>query len=135
MRELRRFGIIRLAAVLCLAQPSFAPAATINVPADHPTIQAAINAAFSDLDEIVVAPGTYNECLNLLGKAITLQSSGGPAVTTIDGTGLNCSVITCESGETSATIINGFTVTNGTGNPNPVTLTTFGGGMNNQNSS
>lgn len=57
---------------------------TINVPADQPTIQAAINAATNG-DTILVAPGTYAENINFGAKAITVASSGCPSVTTIDG--------------------------------------------------
>lgn len=46
------------------------------------SIQAAIDNAV-DTDEIVVAPGTYVENINLLGKAVTVYSTGGPAITTI----------------------------------------------------
>ncbi len=47
------------------------------------SIQTAIDNAV-DTDEIVVAPGTYFEAINILGKAIMLHSSDGPEVTTID---------------------------------------------------
>ena len=64
-----------------------------------------------ETDEIVVAPGTYFEFnINFLGKAITLRSSDGPDVTTIDGTG-NFHVVQCVSGEGSETVLEGFTVT------------------------
>ena len=49
-------------------------AGTIEVPNDFGTIQAAINAA-GDGDVVVVAPGNYNEAINFIGKAITVQSS------------------------------------------------------------
>ena len=74
-------------------QPMFfgssALAATIHVPADWPTIQAAINVAVGGDeiiagDENIVAPGTYFENINFLGKAITLRSSDGPLMTIID---------------------------------------------------
>ncbi len=44
------------------------------------SIQTAIDAAM-DTDDIVVAPGTYFEMINFLGKAIMLRSSDGPDVT------------------------------------------------------
>ncbi|NIM64051.1 MAG: hypothetical protein GTO30_21095, partial [Acidobacteria bacterium] len=51
---------------------------------DHATIQDAIVAALDD-DVIVVAAGTYPEVIDFMGKAITVRSSGGADVTTIDG--------------------------------------------------
>lgn len=77
---------------------------TILVPKDYPTIQQAIDAAV-DGDEIIVAPGTYREAINLLGKAIHLHSSDGPDVTTIDAAGLGTSVVTCAAGEGPDTIL------------------------------
>ena len=63
-----------------------AQATIINVPGDEPTIQAGIDAAMNG-DEVVVAPGTYFETIDFLGKAITLRSSDGADVTIIDGSG------------------------------------------------
>ena len=51
-----------------------AAGAVINVPADWPTIQLAINNSVSG-DEIIVAPGTYFESINFNGKVITVRSS------------------------------------------------------------
>jgi len=45
--------------------------AAILVPEDYPTIQAGIEAA-ADENLVLVAPGTYVENINFLGKAITL---------------------------------------------------------------
>lgn len=101
-------------------------AAVINVPGDFPTVQEAINAAACG-DEIVVAPGIYNEIIDFLGKAITVRSSGGPDVTTLDGTGWNDRVVKCISGEGPSSVLRGFTITNASGAP--------GGGMLNQDSS
>src|SRR5262249_30583777 len=84
---------------------------TINVPADQPTIQAGIQAAANG-DTVLVAPGTYRENVNFLGKLITVQSSGGPAVTIIDG-GRAGSVVTFENGESTSAVLKGFTIENG----------------------
>ncbi len=89
------------------------------------SIQVAIDNAV-DTDEIVVAPGTYFETINFLGKAITLKSSAGAAVTTIDAQAAG-SVVTCNSGEGLDTVLDGFTITGG--------LAGSGGGMFNFNSS
>jgi len=105
-----------------------------NVTQDtfHATIQDAIDAAVSQ-DEIEVGPGTYHERINMQGKAITLRSTDGAASTTIDGDaatirdGDSGSVITCVSRETAATVIVGFTITNG--------YASLGGGMYNRFSS
>ena len=90
-----------------------ASASTINVPADFPTIQAAINAAVNG-DLIKVANGTYNEHLDLLGKQITLQGQS-PFNTILDGNGTGGSMVTMNSGETSATVITGFLIREGNG--------------------
>jgi parallel beta-helix repeat protein len=82
---------------------------TINVPGDALTIQAGINTA-SNGDTVLVAPGTYVENINFMGKAITVTSSGGAATTTIDG-GQNGVVVTFAGNETRTSVINGFTIT------------------------
>ncbi len=105
---------------------SFVVAATIRVPSDAPTIQMAIEMA-QPQDSILVAPGTYAESINFLGKAITVRSVGGPDVTTIDGTGQLGSVITCASGEGPDTLLDGFTITGGSGSL--ISGTRYGGGM------
>lgn len=58
-------------------------AAVFNVPADHATIQAAVNAA-SNGDTVRVADGTYLEKV-VINKNIILESVNGRATTTIDG--------------------------------------------------
>jgi len=106
------------AVALLIAIPS-ALGATINVPADQPTIQDAINAAAENGDEIIVAPGTYNEDIDTMGKAVVIRSSDGPTMTTIQGTG-TASVITCDDDEELSTVIEGFTITGGTGTSNGI---------------
>jgi predicted outer membrane repeat protein len=75
------------------------------------SIQTAIDNAV-DGDEIIVAPGTYLESVSLLSKAITLRSSEGAGVTTIDAQGSG-TVVTCNSGVGPETAIQGFTITGG----------------------
>ncbi|MFH1745647.1 MAG: hypothetical protein ABIG44_01250 [Planctomycetota bacterium] len=102
------------------------------------TVQAGIDAA-SNGDEVIVSPGTYNEVINFIGRAITLRSSDGPEVTIIDGAGLNDSVVKCYAGEDRDTRLEGFAIKNGTGDPNnpvPAWLGYHeGGGMINVGSS
>lgn len=105
-----------IAACMVALGASVVVADTIRVPDDYSTIQGAINAAV-DGDEISVAPGTYNEAIDFIGKAVRLYSTDGSEVTVIDGTGLDRSVVTCASGEGAGSIIEGFAITGGTGTP------------------
>lgn len=99
----------------------------------YPTIQNAIDNS-SQGDQIEAGSGTYHEAINFSGKAIRLYASAGPEMTTIDSTGLGTSAVTCINSEDSNTVLEGFTLTGGTG-----TLFgngyTYGGGMYNKNSS
>src|SRR5437870_11939876 len=114
MRTILRSGLLSVMPLILLGlMPHTARAATINVPAGQPTIQAAINAAANG-DTVLVAPGTYYENINFMGKAITVTSSGGPSVTTIDG-GAAGSVVAFTSNEGTNSVLSGFTITNGLG--------------------
>lgn len=107
---------------LLFAVISFAGA--LNVPGEeYLSIQQAINLATNG-DTIVVAPGRYFENIDFLGKAITVRSSdpNDPDIVTITIIDGNCpedinfaSVVTFKNGETSASVIEGFTITGGTG--------------------
>src|SRR5262245_2385358 len=105
---------VRIVLLQICSAPLGAGAATLHVPAEYPTIQTCIDAAVSGQDECVVAPGTYNELINFLGKAITLRSSDGPETTILDGFGLVGAIVTCISGEGPATMLDGFTIMRGT---------------------
>ncbi len=101
------------------------------------SIQTAIVDAV-DTDEIVVAPGTYFESINFLGKAVTLRSTDPTdpdvvANTIIDGAGF-LHVVQCVSGEGADTVLDGFTVTGGNANGGAF-LDRYGGGMLNNGGS
>ena len=113
-----------------------AAGAVINVPGLHgPTIQAAIDVAVNG-DEIIVAPGTYPESIDFLGKAITVRSSDPTDIgvvlnTIIDGTGF-FHVVLCVAGEGPETLLSGFVITGGNANGGAFDI---GGGMLIDNSS
>jgi hypothetical protein len=96
-----------------------------NVPSQYSTIQSAITASVNG-DTILVAPGTYFENINFRGKNIVVTSTyyqtGNPAIissTIINGsTPVNPDTASCviiSSGEDSTAVIQGFTITGGTG--------------------
>jgi len=87
---------------------------TLRVPAQYPTIQAAIDAAPATAGWCVeVDPGIYNEAIDFKGKPISVKATGARAETIIDGTGLNTSVVRAVAGETPATVLDGLTIRNG----------------------
>lgn len=122
--------ILRLTAIFSIVGiGAVATAETITVPGDAPTIGDAIDQAQGD-DIILVEPGRYNESINYNGKAITIKSTKGAAVTTIDGWRMNDSVVKCISGEGPSTVLDGFTITGGTGNEDLYSKKeTIGGGL------
>ncbi len=98
-------------AVLMIS-PVTSQATEINVPADYPSISAALSTANSG-DTIRVAPGNYSEHnLNFDGKDVHLLATSGPGSTVIDGNGAG-PVFLFISGETRSAIIEGFTIRSG----------------------
>ena len=101
------------AALMNVLLASAAYASTLYVPADHASIQAAINAATHG-DTIIVAAGTYFEHIDFGGKAIEVLGESGPDQTIVDGSGSG-TVVRFASGETPSSRLSGFTIRNGRG--------------------
>ncbi len=73
----------------------------------YTTISAAVAAA-STGDTVEVAPGTYAEAINFLGKAITIESLAGAEATVIEGNGIV--TLNASSSEPSGATLVGFTL-------------------------
>lgn len=85
-----------------------AEAGAIHVPADHATIQAAVDAAV-DGDDILVAPGVHNGTVRIAGKSLTIASTGDSQDTFIRG-GFMEQVIRVDSNPGDVVTISGFTL-------------------------
>jgi hypothetical protein len=108
--------VLSLASLLIVGSP--ATARTWNISedgtGDAPTIQAGIDSAAVG-DTVLVGPGTYFEEIDFLGKNIVVKSQLGPAVTMLDGSREESSVVIFQREETRAAVLEGFTITNGRG--------------------
>jgi len=116
---------------LC-AMASLAFADTVYIPDDFEYIQDAIHFSMNG-DTIIVRPGLYAENIDFMGRAITVKSELGPEVTIIDG-GYPAdpdygSVVLFEMGEGSDSVLEGFTLTNGSGTVKPGSAISVGGGI------
>lgn len=90
-----------------------------SVPADYPTIQAAIDGA-NPGDTVLVADGVYtgsgNRDIDFAGKAIAVRSENGAAACIIDCEGNLAQAhraFRFRSGETAASLLEGLTIRNG----------------------
>lgn len=116
--------------IVCLFS-SYAMSDTLLVPKQYKTVQSAIDAAVKG-DQILIAPGTYNESLVMPSIGIEVIGMKGPDVTTIDATGLDGSVVLCyidpkDQDPHSDDSITGLSLTGGTGTEHPVWETHLGG--------
>ncbi|HEY2914835.1 MAG TPA: choice-of-anchor D domain-containing protein, partial [Candidatus Angelobacter sp.] len=84
----------------------------IHVPADVPNIQTAVFSAQNG-DTVLVAPGVYFESIAFQGRNITVMSSNGAAVTTVDS-GSQPSAQFFDN-ENNGAVLKGFTFVNGSG--------------------
>jgi len=76
-------------------------AGTLTVPGSSATLQGAIALA-ADGDTILVAPGACVETIDLLGRRLDIEGSGGAAHTILDGDAMGRTV-TLDSGEPAGT--------------------------------
>jgi len=96
-----------------------APAATIRVPTDQPTIQAGIDAAV-DGDTVLLADGVYNgdgnRDITFGGKSITVRSENGPehCELYVQGSGVNPHrAFDFGMGDFRDTVVQGLTIRHG----------------------
>lgn len=74
-------------AILIVLAPTLVTGAVLRVPADHPTITAAVAASAAG-DEVVIDPGVYLEHGITVTGSLTLRSAVPGEAVTIDGQGL-----------------------------------------------
>lgn len=117
------------ALTLLLTLAGLAGAATLRVPQEYPTLPAAF-ASSSAGDLVLVDPGLYSGNLVFPAHALTVRSTHGPAQTVLSAA--SGSVVTFQSGQSNATVLEGFSITGGTGTPvflNNVQRGGVGGGV------
>lgn len=104
-----------------IGEPVLGSIVTVNensnryVPSvEYPTIQDGIDAALPG-EHVVVADGYYYEDITFSGKEITVESVNGRGSTYICGTGADTRVVSFTSGETTTSVLEGFTIDNTAG--------------------
>lgn len=114
-----RAPISTIAAMLTAMLAGFCSGSVINVPDDYDTIQLGISNA-STGDTVLIAPGTYSETVDFLGRAVTVGSwyltTGDPSyvdVTIIDGGGTDGPLVTFDSGEDTLSVLAGLALRDG----------------------
>ena len=117
--------ILQLICIAILAFNLSAYALIRNVPSEYSTIQSAVNSS-SDGDTVLVQPGTYFENINFRGKNIVLTSLyyQNDDYSFVQSTIINgstpvspdtASCVIFHNGEDSTTVLQGFTITGGSG--------------------
>lgn len=116
-------ALVLSAILLCIGQLVYSE--TIQVPSDYSSIQEAINNA-NEGDTVLVFEGRYYENIRFMGADIVLTSkyalnedTSFISKTIIDGSRPNnpdsATCIYFEKGETASAVVQGFTITGGTG--------------------
>ena len=131
---------ILVVAIAVLSLFSTAHATTWYVHPDSAlnSIQAGIDLCATG-DTVLVGAGTYTENINFNGMAIAVTSEYGHDTTIIDGSSPahpdTGSVVLFISGENANSVLQGFTITGGTGTVDPVSGVLGGGILCSNNSS
>jgi hypothetical protein len=133
-----RSSLIILAALVTVV-PEPVRAIIIDIPDDYPTIQQGIDAAFNG-DTVLVDDGRYYERIDFVGKDIVvaseyiidrdtlhIQNTVIDADTLVLGVADTGSVVRFVNGEYFDSVIEGFTIENGTGTINHLGLRCGGG--------
>jgi hypothetical protein len=122
---------------LVIAVLLFTYTAHANIWYVHPdstlnSIQAGIGLC-STGDTVLVGPGIYIENINFNSMAITVTSEYGPDTTIVDGSSPSNpdtgSVVCFVSGEDTTSVLQGFTIKNGSGTYDPIWAVYLGGGI------
>ncbi len=115
MLKIRKLStsLFTVALAFAVGLAGISQAAVLRVPSEYATIQGAIDAAVAG-DVIVVAPGTYTEAIDFIGKDVSVISAKGASMTTLAGP-VDKSLVTFRNGESAAAVLDGFTLTGGTG--------------------
>lgn len=111
--------VARISLAVWLGLCVSAAATVLHVPGEYETIMAGVLASV-DGDTVLVADGTYaglgNRDINFYGREIVVMSENGPEVTIIDCEGSEeypHRGFRFDSGESTAAVVQGFTITNG----------------------
>ncbi len=120
-------GPVSAPASVYVAGPGRTWVVNVQGTGDAPTVQAAIDSAVTG-DIVEVGPGRYLENIDYLGKDIVVRSQEGSEVTILDGSSRDSSVVVMLHDETRKAVLEGFTITGGSGWKADA-ITTFGGGI------
>lgn len=113
-----RFVLAATVVVLFAVNPVLSK--TLIVPGDASTIQGGIDVA-DDYDTVLVSPGTYQENLMLLDRVVSIISTSGPEVTTLQSSNPDAPVFSTmvwtpdpdPPDENARSELSGFTITGG----------------------
>ncbi len=110
--------VVLIAALLFLFSAAHATVWYVHPDSALNSVQAGIDCCLVG-DTVLVGAGTYIENINFNGKAITVKSEYGPDTTIIDGSNPphpdTGSVVILVNEEETNSVLEGFTITNGSG--------------------